>query len=145
MADRQRLKQVILNLLSNAVKYNYDGGSVIITCQPAPANNWRISVTDTGPGISQENLARLFIPFERLNDDQPNVEGTGLGLVLAKRLVELMHGQMGVESTLGRGSTFWLELPSTESPCETPGSSQAAPPRIAGHVSNCPHDPLCGG
>jgi PAS domain S-box-containing protein len=116
MADRQRLKQVLLNLLSNAVKYNYDGGSVIITCQPASARKWRISVADSGPGISQENLARLFVPFERLNDDQPNVEGTGLGLVLAKRLVELMHGQMGVVSTLGKGSTFWLELPSTESP-----------------------------
>ncbi len=116
LADRQRLKQVLLNLLSNAVKYNYDGGSVIITSQLTPADKWRISVTDSGPGISQENLARLFVPFERLNDDQPNVEGTGLGLVLAKRLVELMHGQMGVESTLGAGSTFWLELPPTESP-----------------------------
>jgi PAS domain S-box-containing protein len=116
MADRQRLKQVLLNLVSNAVKYNYDGGSVIISCQLASAKKWRISVADSGPGISQENLSRLFVPFERLNNDQPNVEGTGLGLVLAKRLVELMHGQMGVESTLGRGTTFWLELPSTESP-----------------------------
>jgi signal transduction histidine kinase/ActR/RegA family two-component response regulator len=118
MADRQRFKQVFLNLLGNAVKYNYDGGSVIVTCQPIPANKWRISVTDTGPGISQENLARLFIPFERLNADQPNVEGTGLGLVLAKRLVEMMHGQLGVESVVGGGCTFWVELPSTESPVE---------------------------
>ena len=118
LADRQRLKQVLLNLLSNAVKYNYDGGSVIITCQPASARKFRISVADSGPGISQENLARLFVPFERLNDDQPNVEGTGLGLVLAKRLVELMHGQMGVESTLGSGTTFWFDLPATESPLE---------------------------
>jgi PAS domain S-box-containing protein len=116
MADRQRLKQVLLNLLGNAVKYNYDGGSVIITSEQTPANKWRISITDTGPGISQENLARLFVPFERLNADQPNIEGTGLGLVLAKRLVEMMQGQLGVESVVGRGSTFWVELPSTESP-----------------------------
>jgi len=118
MADRQRLKQVLLNLLGNAVKYNYDGGSVIITSEQIFVDKWRISITDTGPGISPENRARLFIPFERLESDHSNVEGTGLGLVLAKRLVELMHGQIGVESTLGRGSTFWLELPSTESPVQ---------------------------
>ena len=118
MADRQRLKQVLLNLLGNAVKYNYDGGSVIVTCLATHANKWRISITDTGPGISQENLARLFVPFERLNADQPNIEGTGLGLVLAKRLVEMMQGELGVESLVGRGSTFWVELPSTESPVE---------------------------
>jgi len=118
MADRQRFKQVLLNLLGNAVKYNYDGGSVIVTCQSTSANKWRISITDTGPGISQENQARLFIPFERLVADQSNVEGTGLGLALAKRLVEMMQGQIGVESVVGRGSTFWVELPSTESPVE---------------------------
>jgi PAS domain S-box-containing protein len=118
LADRQRLKQVLLNLLGNAVKYNFDGGSVIITSQMTPGNKWRISVSDTGPGIAQENLGRLFVPFERLNDDQPNVEGTGLGLVLAKRLIELMKGQIGVESVLGKGSTFWIELPPGESPVE---------------------------
>jgi PAS domain S-box-containing protein len=75
LADRQRLKQVLLNLVGNAVKYNYDGGSVIISCQQTSAKKWRIAVADSGPGISQENLARLFIPFERLNGDQPNVEG----------------------------------------------------------------------
>jgi PAS domain S-box-containing protein len=118
MADRQRFKQVLLNLLSNAVKYNYDGGSVIVTCKQAAEKKWRISVADSGPGISSENQARLFVPFERLNADQPNVEGTGLGLVLAKRLVELMHGELGVESAPGRGSTFWLELPPAKSPLD---------------------------
>jgi len=118
MADRQRFKQVLLNILGNAVKYNYEAGSVIITCEQTPANDWRISITDTGPGISQENIARLFTPFERLNADQTYVEGTGLGLVLAKRLIELMHGRIGVESMLGRGSTFWIELPAAESQVE---------------------------
>jgi PAS domain S-box-containing protein len=118
LADRQRLKQVLLNLLGNAVKYNYDGGSVIVSCEQVPPDRWRISITDTGPGISQENRARLFIPFERLGADQPNVEGTGLGLVLAKRLVELMNGQVGVESVRGKGSTFWIELPVAENPVE---------------------------
>ena len=118
LADRQRFKQVLLNLLSNAVKYNYDGGSVIISCQRTRSNYWRISIADTGPGISQTDQARLFIPFERLGSDQPHVEGTGLGLVLAKRFVELMHGQLGMESQVGRGSTFWIELPVTESPVE---------------------------
>jgi PAS domain S-box-containing protein len=115
MADRQRLKQVLLNLLGNAVKYNYDGGSVIITCEETPANTWRISIADTGPGIEPKNLARLFLPFERLVAEQSNVEGTGLGLTLAKRLVELMQGQIGVKSAPGRGSTFWIELPRAES------------------------------
>jgi signal transduction histidine kinase/ActR/RegA family two-component response regulator len=115
MADRQRLKQVLLNILGNAVKYNYDAGSVIITCEQTQADRWRIAITDTGPGISQENLTRLFTAFERLNTNQPFVEGTGLGLVLAKRLIELMHGQIGVESMVGRGSTFWIELPAAES------------------------------
>ncbi|HEY3474213.1 MAG TPA: PAS domain S-box protein [Anaerolineales bacterium] len=116
LADRQRFKQVLLNLLGNAVKYNYDGGSVIVSCEPSSSRHWRISIADTGPGISKENTARLFIPFERLGADQPRVEGTGLGLVLAKRLVELMKGGIGVESVIGRGSTFWVELPEAESP-----------------------------
>jgi PAS domain S-box-containing protein len=115
MADRQRLKQVLLNLLSNAVKYNYDGGYVMVSCNQTPMDSWRISVTDTGSGISPENLGRLFIPFERLVTDESSVEGTGLGLALAKRLTELMQGHIGVESMVGRGSTFWIELPSAES------------------------------
>jgi PAS domain S-box-containing protein len=115
MADRQRLKQVLLNLLSNAVKYNYEGGYIMVSCEQTPMDNWRISVTDTGSGISSENLGRLFKPFERLVTDESSVEGTGLGLALAKRLIELMQGRIGVESMVGRGSTFWIELPSAES------------------------------
>lgn len=115
MADRQRLKQVLLNLLSNAVKYNFDGGYVMVSCEQTPMDTWRISVTDTGSGISSENLGRLFRPFERLVTDESSVEGTGLGLALAKRLIELMQGRIGVESLVGRGSTFWIELPSAES------------------------------
>lgn len=115
MADRQRLKQILLNLLSNAVKYNYEGGNVMISCEEVSTDHWRILVTDTGPGIAPENIGRLFTPFERLTADMSNVEGTGLGLALAKRLVELMHGEIGVDSTLGRGSTFWVKLPAAES------------------------------
>jgi len=115
MADRQRLKQILVNLLSNAVKYNYEGGNVMISCEKTSADRWRISVTDTGLGIAPENMGRLFTPFERLVGDSSNVEGTGLGLALAKRLVQLMHGDIGVESTVGRGSRFWVELPLAES------------------------------
>ena len=118
LADRQRLNQVLLNLVGNAVKYSYDGSSIIVTCQQTSSNQWRISISDTGHGISQENLARLFMPFERLDSGASYVEGTGLGLVVAKRLIELMQGYIGVESMLGRGSTFWIELPMAERPAE---------------------------
>jgi PAS domain S-box-containing protein len=111
MADRQRLKQVLLNLLSNAVKFNTESGRVTLACEPRPQDRLRISVTDTGAGISPENLPKLFTAFERLNAGQTGIEGTGLGLVLSKTLMEGMGGRIGVESTPGRGSTFWLELP----------------------------------
>ena len=109
-ADRKRIKQVLLNLLSNAVKYNSDSGSVHVEYEYLEAERVRIKVSDTGAGLSQDDIDRLFQPFERLSADKGPVEGTGIGLVITKRLMELMHGEVGVESTPGAGATFWVEL-----------------------------------
>jgi signal transduction histidine kinase/CheY-like chemotaxis protein len=113
-ADRQRLKQVLLNLLNNAVKYNRPEGSVEIRSAIRVQENGlgfvRVSVSDTGPGISDEDLARIFTPFERIGADKTAVEGTGLGLSVVKKLMEAMGGSVGVESTLNEGSTFWIEM-----------------------------------
>jgi len=110
-ADRQRLKQVILNLLSNAVKFNHDGGEVRITCERTSTDSIRIDVGDTGRGIAEDRMHELFTPFARLGAEQLGIEGTGLGLTLSKGLVESMGGTLGVKSTPGVGSTFWIELP----------------------------------
>jgi len=113
-ADRTRIKQVLINLLSNAIKYNTPGGSVAVDCSAnAATGRVRITVTDTGAGLPPEKVAQLFQPFNRLGQETGGVEGTGIGLVVSKRLVELMAGVIGVESTVGTGSTFWVELPST--------------------------------
>ena len=117
LADRQRLKQVLLNLLSNAVKYSATQGSVAISFAESQRFT-RISVRDAGAGIPVDKLARLFTPFDRLGAEQSAVEGTGLGLALCQRLVQAMHGTIGVSSTLGNGSTFWLELPQSDSPLQ---------------------------
>jgi CheY-like chemotaxis protein/anti-sigma regulatory factor (Ser/Thr protein kinase) len=109
-ADRTRVKQVLINLLSNAIKYNRARGTVEVTCSASTANRIRISVQDTGEGLSPEKLAQLFQPFNRLGQDASVEEGTGIGLVVSKRLVELMEGKIGVESTVGVGSVFWIEL-----------------------------------
>ncbi len=109
-ADRQRLKQVLLNLLSNAIKFNRSGGSVVLSCGEASPGKLRIEVMDTGPGISQQGLKRIFTPFERLDADQTEAQGTGLGLALSKRLLEAMGGTIGVESAVGFGSRFFIEL-----------------------------------
>jgi PAS domain S-box-containing protein len=116
LADRQRLKQVLLNLLSNAVKYNREGGSVRLTHERRADGGLRIKVADTGPGIPPASLERLFVPFERLVADQTSVEGTGLGLALSQRLAEAMGGALGVDTVLDQGSTFWIELPLTDPP-----------------------------
>ena len=120
LADRQRIKQVLLNLLSNAVKYNRPGGTVSLSYGETPEGRLRINVRDTGPGIPPEQMERLFIPFDRLGAEQTGVEGTGLGLTLSKRLVELMDGTLGVQSTVGQGSTFWVEMALVESPLARP-------------------------
>ncbi len=109
-ADRTRLKQVLINLLSNAIKYNRHGGSVYVTCSERAASQMRISVQDTGDGLSADKIAELFQPFNRLGKQNSNEEGTGIGLVVSKRLVEQMGGAIGVSSTEGAGSVFWIEL-----------------------------------
>lgn len=117
MADKQRLKQVLLNLVANAIKYNRIAGTVTVSCSEVPPDRLRISVADTGPGIPHAMQARLFRPFERLGTPElGDTEGTGLGLALSKGLVELMGGRIGVESAIGEGSTFWVELPRTIGP-----------------------------
>ena len=116
LADRQRLKQVLLNLLTNAVKYTAIGGHVGVSAEQTGSNALRIIVTDTGAGIATEKLARLFTPFDRLDIEQSGVEGTGLGLALCQRLMHAMAGDIGVQSTVGKGSAFSIQLPAVESP-----------------------------
>ncbi|MBS1197913.1 MAG: hypothetical protein H6R18_1698 [Proteobacteria bacterium] len=109
-ADRIRLKQVLINLLANAIKYNKPNGTVAINCRTSTAGRLRIEVRDSGKGMGPERLAQLFQPFNRLGQEDSGKEGTGIGLVLSKCLVELMGGVIGVESAVGKGSIFWIEL-----------------------------------
>jgi PAS domain S-box-containing protein len=115
-ADRTRFKQVLINLLSNAIKYNRAGGSVEVICTMSATQRTRIAVHDTGNGLSPEMLAQLFQPFNRLGQESGSEEGTGIGLVVSKRLAELMGGEIGAESTVGKGSVFWIELHATQAP-----------------------------
>jgi signal transduction histidine kinase/ActR/RegA family two-component response regulator len=142
-ADRTRLKQVLLNLLSNAVKYNRDGGAVVVDCvQPAP-QRLRLSVQDTGMGLSPEQVAGLFQPFNRLGQEAGTQEGTGIGLVVTRRLVELMGGEIGVTSSPGVGSVFWIELACVDlgaaaAPEAPPAAHAAAPARADGASAASP-------
>jgi CheY-like chemotaxis protein len=129
-ADGQRVKQILLNLLSNAVKYNRKGGTVTLRYAENPKGRLRIEVSDTGSGISPDKMERLFTPFDRLGAEQTDIEGSGLGLSLSKRLVDAMGGTLGVESRVGRGSTFWIELPTVAGPLEHL-ERQAIPPASA--------------
>lgn len=111
MADRTRLKQLLMNLLSNAIKYNKDNGHVEIEVTRPNHDTLRLSVVDTGIGISEKDIQQLFTPFARFNTKHSTVEGTGIGLTITRSIVEMMHGRIGVKSTPGGGSRFWIELP----------------------------------
>ena len=115
-ADRTRLKQIIINLLSNAIKYNKEQGTVVVDYHTNIPGRTRISVKDTGAGLSPEKLAQLYQPFNRLGQEAGGMAGTGIGLVVTKRLTELMQGVLGVESAVGVGSEFWCELMSATAP-----------------------------
>ncbi len=115
-ADRTRVKQVLINVLFNAIKYNKPGGTVVVECTPRPPGAIRISVRDTGAGLAPEQLAQLFQPFNRLGKEASAEEGTGIGLVVSKRLIDLMGGDIGAESAVGVGSVFWIELGLTAAP-----------------------------
>ena len=120
LADLQRFKQVLLNLFSNAVKYSPKKGKVSISYRSAGEGTMRIVVSDMGSGIASEKLSRLFTPFDRLGAEQSAVEGTGLGLALSARIMHAMGGGIGASSAIGRGSTFWVDLPRAEPPSIKP-------------------------
>jgi len=126
LADRTRVKQILINLLSNAIKYNHAGGTVVVKYAVASPGRIRISVADTGPGLSAEKLAQLFQPFNRLGQEAGGEEGTGIGLVMTKRLVELMGGVISVTSVRGAGSEFRVELLQADEPQLALGVSDAA-------------------
>ncbi len=130
-ADRTRLKQVLINLLFNAVKYNRPDGTVAVECRPASADTLRIGIRDSGAGLTAEQLGQLFQPFNRLGKETGAEEGTGIGLVVTKRLVELMGGHIGVDSEVGVGSEFWVELRLASAPAFAPAGPAAATPELA--------------
>ena len=150
-ADRTRVKQVLINLLSNAIKYNREHGTVEVKCTLSTPERIRISIKDSGAGLPPEKLAQLFQPFNRLGQENGTEEGTGIGLVVTKQLVELMGGAIGVESTVGVGSEFWIELIRDDTPQlaaghtmpaeltpQAPGKRGAAHPALCGRQSGQP-------
>jgi len=152
-ADRIRVKQVMINLLSNAIKYNRTGGSVVVQCIALGENRMRVSVKDTGSGLTPDQLSQLFQPFNRLGQEANATEGTGIGLVVTKQLVELMGGTFGVESIVDAGSIFWMELAACNIPqlaggkdnldvvppgADTPEKAAGAPQRTLLYVEDNP-------
>ena len=116
LVDRSRLHQVLVHLLSNAVQYNRPGGSLEVSCSVEEGRRVRVSVIDSGYGLSADKISHLFQPFNRLGRESNSNEGTGVGLALSKRLMELMGGTIGARSTIGVGSVFWVEMPLSDSP-----------------------------
>lgn len=137
-ADRTRIKQVLINLLFNAVKYNRPNGSVDVRFTVEPDNAIRIRVFDTGAGLAPPQLAQLFQPFNRLGKEAGVEEGTGIGLVVTKRLVELMGGSIGVESRVGQGSEFWIDMKLAEAPQYAPAASDAGRASLRQIVTDAP-------
>jgi signal transduction histidine kinase/CheY-like chemotaxis protein len=131
-ADLQRLRQILVNLLSNAIKYNRVGGTITITSQAAGPDQASLTVADTGPGIPAANLDRIFDPFERLGAEQTAIEGTGIGLPLARAFAEAMHGSLTAASIPGEGTTFTITLPRSPDLAQAPAADMRVPaPRIA--------------
>jgi signal transduction histidine kinase/ActR/RegA family two-component response regulator len=128
LADRTRLKQILINLLSNAIKYNQAGGRVVVDCSASIPERVRVSIKDTGAGLPPEKLSQLFQPFNRLGQEAGGQEGTGIGLVLARQLIELMGGIIGVESTVGAGSVFWFDMVAAAEPQLSVDSSPPSAP-----------------
>jgi len=131
LADRTRLKQVLINLLSNAVKYNVRQGTVQVDCFESRPGWVRVTIRDEGPGLNPDQVAQLFQPFNRLGQEAGGEEGTGIGLVVAKRLVELMAGAIGAESAVGAGSQFWFELPAAAAPGQAEAAAGTPAPALA--------------
>ncbi len=139
-ADRTRLKQVLINLLFNAIKYNQPGGHVTVECTLNSPRSIRISVRDTGPGLTPVQVAQLFQPFNRLGQESGSEEGTGIGLVVTQRLVKLMGGEIGVQSTPGVGSVFWIDMPLTDAPkLAQPDANAHDAPRPDAHAGTPVH------
>jgi PAS domain S-box-containing protein len=143
LADRTRIKQVIINLLSNAVKYNKVGGKVIVKCTEPSQDIIRIAIEDTGEGLSAEKIAQLFQPFNRLGQECKEAEGTGIGLVMTKRLIELMGGEIGLESTVGKGCVFWVDIKrTTASPIIAPAINLSAATLTSTPINHAMHTML---
>ncbi|UQB41735.1 response regulator [Thiomicrospira microaerophila] len=138
-ADLTRLKQSLINLVSNAIKYNRENGRVDVWVEPQEHGGYRIAVQDTGQGIAPEKIKQLFEPFNRLGAEGGAIEGTGIGLTITRRIIELMHGQVGVTSQVGVGSCFWIDLPLAEPDVQHPDLQQASfklnPPGLVGRFT----------